>query len=316
MPWLKKTDPAYLSFTRKERTGIILLSGLIVAIALLPLFYPAFISPVKTNPAELEKAIAGLQAREKDSTSKYKYPRYEKEKGNYVPYKKASDAIVLGELFSFDPNTLSADGWQRLGIRENTIRTIQNYVGKGGRFREPADIAKIWGLREAEIKRLMPYVTISKPTYQSENKPFKKEYSRSPELQPFDINKADSSAFIALPGIGSKLASRIIAFRDKLGGFYRVEQIAETYALPDSTFQKIKKFLLINHPVLKQFNINTATVDELKVHPYIRHNLAGALVAYRNSHGRFAAVSDIKKIMSVTDDLFEKLAPYLFAGSL
>lgn len=316
MPWLKKSDPAYLSFTRKERTGIILLSALIAVIAILPLFYPAFISPVKTSPAELEQAIAGLQVRQEDSSSKYQYPRYERGKRDYVPYKKATDAMLSGELFSFDPNTLSADGWKRLGIRENTIRTIQNYISKGGRFREPGDMAKIWGLRDAEIKRLMPYVTISKPAYQSENKPFKKENDRSPELQPFDINKADSSAFIALPGIGNKLASRIIAFRDKLGGFYRVEQIAETYALPDSTFQKIKKYLLVNHPVLKQFNINTATVDELKTHPYIRYNLAGALVAYRNSHGRFASVSDIKKIMSVTDELYEKLVPYLFAGSL
>ena len=313
MPWLKKIDPAYLSFTRKERTGIILLSGLILIISLIPLFYPAFIKPIKTDPKELEKAIAGLQVREKDS-AKFGYRVYEKEKRNYSSYKKNEESLISGELFSFDPNTLSVDGWQRLGLREKTIQTIQNYIAKGGRFRQPEDISKIWGLREAEINRLMPYVVISKPSFQSETKPYKKEYDKRPELAPFDINKADTTAFIALPGIGSKLASRIIAFRDKLGGFYRIDQIGETYGLPDSTFQKIKKFFLLNHPEIKQLNINTATVDELKIHPYIRYNLANALVAYRNSHGRFTSVADIKKIMMVTDELFEKLAPYLSAG--
>ena len=58
-----------------------------------------------------------------------------------------------------------------------------------------------------------------------------------------DVNTADTSAFISLPGIGSKLAARIVTFREKLGGFYSVEQIGETYGLPDSTFQKIKQWL-------------------------------------------------------------------------
>ena len=58
-----------------------------------------------------------------------------------------------------------------------------------------------------------------------------------------NINTADTSAFIALPGIGNKLALRIVNFRDKLGGFYSIDQIGETYGLPDSVFRKIKPIL-------------------------------------------------------------------------
>lgn len=71
------------------------------------------------------------------------------------------------------------------------------------------------------------------------------------------INDADTSAFIALPGIGSKLSARIVAFRDKLGGFYSVEQIGETWGLADSTFQKIKGRLQVSGEVRK-INVNTA----------------------------------------------------------
>ena len=126
-----------------------------------------------------------------------------------------------------------------------------------------------------------------------------------------DINLADTSAFIALPGIGSKLSQRIISFRDKLGGFYKIDQLAETFGLADSTFQKIKPRLLLDNPVVKQLNINLASADELKSHPYLRYALANAIVQYRSQHGNFAAVSDLKKIMLITDDIYNKMVPYL-----
>jgi competence protein ComEA len=81
--------------------------------------------------------------------------------------------------------------------------------------------------------------------------------------------------------------------------------------LPDSTFQKIKPRLSINDKTIKQFNINTATVDEMKPHPYIRYNIANAIVQYRTQHGNFSSVADIKKIMIIDEVLFAKISPYL-----
>ena len=100
-----------------------------------------------------------------------------------------------------------------------------------------------------------------------------------------DVNTADTTAFVALPGIGSKLALRIVNFRDKLGGFYSVDQIAEIYGLPDSSFQRIKHLLKLDNPSIKKININTASKDEMKLHPYFKWNLANAIVEYRNQHG-------------------------------
>jgi competence ComEA-like helix-hairpin-helix protein len=126
-----------------------------------------------------------------------------------------------------------------------------------------------------------------------------------------EINEADTSAFISLPGIGSKLSQRIIAFRNKLGGFYSVDQVGETYFLADSTFQKIKPFLFLRNTSVNRFNINTATVDEMKGHPYIKYNLANAIVEYRKQHGNYNSVEAIKKIMMVSDEVYRKAAPYL-----
>jgi competence ComEA-like helix-hairpin-helix protein len=102
-----------------------------------------------------------------------------------------------------------------------------------------------------------------------------------------------------------------VAFRKKLGGFYSLDQLSETYNLPDSTFEKIKKYLLVNNKAIKKININSSTVDELKAHPYISYAVANAIFQYRQQHGKFNSIDDLKKIMSIDDQLLEKIAPYL-----
>src|SRR5581483_359302 len=126
-----------------------------------------------------------------------------------------------------------------------------------------------------------------------------------------DINQADTSAFIALPGIGSKLASRIVAFRDRLGGFYAVQQIAEVYGLPDSTFQLIKPQLQCAVAEVKKININTADAATLKQHPYIKWNIANAIVQYRQQHGAYQSPQDLQQIAIMTPELFKKLMSYI-----
>jgi competence ComEA-like helix-hairpin-helix protein len=127
-----------------------------------------------------------------------------------------------------------------------------------------------------------------------------------------EINSGDTTAFIALPGIGSRLAARIITFRDKLGGFYSVDQVKELYGLPDSTFQLIKPYLTVNAKLVRKININTVTKDELKLHPYIRWQLAAMIIDYRNQHGPFATIDDLKKMQQITEEVFSKIVPYLY----
>ncbi len=309
----------YFNFTRKERIGIIFLLSLIIIFLFLPFFFTYFISNPKYDHSQFEKEIAALNIKQPDSAGKPAFKNFDE--NNYQNYYQPSEKNYLskrpkGELFYFDPNTLSEEGWIKLGIREKTAMTIQKYVSKGGKFYKPEDIGKIWGLHKDEIIRLIPYVRIAaKPdpefTTTKNIEPYKTYEKPKYTTTTVDINTADTLAYIALPGIGSKLANRIIAFRDKLGGFYKVEQVAETFALPDSTFQKIKERLIITNTVVKKLNINSATVDDLKIHPYIRYQVANAIVQYRTQHGEFSTLNDLKKIMIITDEIYNKSVPYL-----
>lgn len=268
-------------------------------------------------------AVKKLEIKVPDSSGEY-YQKNDDEDAYAYQYDKTKSSynevvVAKGELFYFDPNTISTYDWKKLGLRDKTIKTIENYLSKGGHFYKPEDLQKIYGLHDDEYERLKPFIKIesspSKP-----NDDFVSSKSKD-ETQPtktyaarysiIDVNIADTTAFITLPGIGSKLAARIVTFREKLGGFYSVEQIGETYGLPDSTFQKIRQYLKLDNPSVKKININTATIDELKAHPYFKYSLANPIVAYRNEHGLFSKVEDIKKVMAVTDEIYKKIAPYL-----
>ncbi len=313
---LKTFIREYLSFTQKERKAIFMLLALIIVCLAAPFIYPYFIRSKTYDSTQFEKEISQLKIKQADSSGK-KLLTKNFDENNYTNYYEPSEKYYStkpkAEVFFFDPNTASIEDWKRLGIREKTAETIQKYVSKGGHFYKPEDISKIWGMHKDDVERLLPYVRIQPiKTEYAENKtyPNKPAYTK-PSPQTIDINNADTTAFISLPGIGSKLAQRIISFRDKLGGFYSVDQVKETYGLPDSVFIRIKPRLHLTSATVKQININTASVDEMRSHPYLRYNLANAIFQYRNQHGNFSAVADIKKIMVITDDIFIKVMPYL-----
>ena len=101
--------------------------------------------------------------------------------------------------------------------------------------------------------------------------------------------------------------------KDALGGFVSIDQIAELYKLPDSTFLLMRPFLLCENPEIRKININKATVEELKAHPYLRWFHAKAIVKYRETEGLWESV-DLLQILIEFDDgknTFTKVLPYL-----
>jgi len=304
----------YFTFTRRERIGLLVLICLILIISLLP---KGISNKNKTKSILADTAWMAaakkLEIREEESKNKKSFNSQSENDDYAYQYDRSVNNSSAGSLFYFNPNTLNTEGWKKLGLKDKTIHTIQNYLSKGGNFKKPEDLQKVYGLHKNEYERLAPYIKIE--TNLTESKPdeyVKKETEqRSFSYSAIDINTADTTAFISLPGIGSKLAARIVNFRDKLGGFYSINQVGETYGIPDSTFQKIKKYLKLETTSVKKININTATVDELKLHPYIKYTIANPVIAYRNEHGPFSKVEDIKKVMAVTDEIYNKISPYM-----
>ena len=308
----------YFTFTKKERSAVLVLVMLIVLISVLPVIIPAPQTVQDQSVLkEFQQQVALLKPTAADS---FNTSRYERPGSSYRTNKYANAFIRSPVLFYFDPNTLSQESWRKLGLEDRTIQTIMHYVAKGGRFRKPEDIGKIYSLKQREIDRLLPYVRLSASAHESAYLPKdaagQRTYSHVPYKSPYadlsiDLNHTDTATLELLPGIGSRLAARIISFRDKLGGFYSADQVAEIYGLPDSTFQVIRPHLKVSVQELTTININMAGADQLKQHPYIRWNISNAIVQYRGQHGNFKTKDELLQIALVTPELYKKLEPYV-----
>lgn len=222
-------------------------------------------------------------------------------------------------LFSFDPNKSTQTDFVKLGLSEKTAAIILKYRAKGGSFRTKEDLKKIYGLKDKDYERLLPYINIETALPATNQKPTSisiAEAPKSPDFKTYpkkqivlDINQATAEDWQSLRGIGATYAKRIVNFREKLGGFSSVEQIAETFGLPDSTFQNIKTNLK-QSPVLHTIALNTATLDELKAHPYIDSRKAAAIISYREQHGKFRSLDELRQMKALPGVWLDKMQPY------
>ncbi len=309
----------YLNFTKKERNAVFVLLLLTTMFWVLPMVWPgshaADADGLELKQLENELSLLKQPAGKSGSSDRDHVLQSKIRENNSIGIEKPN-------LFFFNPNTLDAAGWKRLGIKERTVHTIVNYLAKSGRFKKPDDLLRIYGFQKSDFERLQPYIQLGTThvikaddssrsiTLSAKRRPA--HYGVQPAIiKSIEINTADTADFIALPGIGNKLAVRIIRFRDKLGGFSSVGQLAETYALPDSTFKNILPQLRCNSSIIKRIAINKADAFTLQQHPYLRKNYAAVIFKYRQQHGPFRQAADLLQIHLMNDSLLNKLLPYL-----
>lgn len=208
------------------------------------------------------------------------------------------------ELFFFDPNIASDKDFLKLGLTEKQIRTIRNYLEKAGEFRSDADFLKIWGLTDLQKNRLSEYIRIEKKESDKQNR------IPSAEMKMMDLNTADSTELELLPGIGDKLAKRIVKYRDMLGGFYSFGQLKEVYGLNDQTIKLITPNLNIDLSKIKKIEWNFADAFELSKHPYLRNNLSKAIVKFRSKNGSIENLEVLRDSMILNIADYNRLKPY------
>ncbi|HEX6914419.1 MAG TPA: helix-hairpin-helix domain-containing protein [Chitinophagaceae bacterium] len=296
MNWWKD----YLSFSRRERTAFIVFLVIVTGF----IFLPDLIAPRNSATGIPEEVAVIMQEKRPGASSQ--------QDGDGFARTTDIEKDAPVEMFTFDPNTLDSAGFVRLGLKPRTARTIINYRNKGGRFRSPSDLRKIYSLAEKDADRIIPYARVQpvrQPGQYNDYKPG--TYHNRYQVPVIDINNASAEEWKALPGIGNVLSARIVRFRESLGGFSSLSQVAKTYGLPDSTFRKILPYLKITAPATNHIDINTAGETELMECPGMTTELAKAIIIRRKQKGNYRKTEDILEIVFVTEEMFRLVAPCL-----
>ena len=223
------------------------------------------------------------------------------------------------ELFAFDPNTADSTELLRLGLRPWQVRNIYKYRAAGGVYRRPQDFARLYGLTLKQYRRLEPYIRIKEEEMPAERyfyayEPIEnRDTVRYPiKLQPEErivLNRADTTVLRKVPGIGSHFARKIVDYRRRLGGYYRVQQLLEIEDFPETAMA----FFIIPDSTQprRHLNINRLSLNELKRHPYINFFQARAITDYRRLHGRIDSLQQLRLDRDFPPEVIERLEPYV-----
>ena len=222
------------------------------------------------------------------------------------------------ELFPFDPNTADSTELLRLGLQPWQVVNIYKYRAAGGVYRKPRDFARLYGLTLKEYRRLEPYIRISEENQPAENYFYKYEPIEERDtvkypvkLQPEErvvLNRADTAQLRKVPGIGSFFARKIVDYRERLGGYYRVQQLLEIEDFPETA---VSFFIIPDGTEFRKMNLNRLSLNELKRHPYIGFYRARAIVDYRRLHGHIESLQQLKLLPDFTPEAIERLEPYV-----
>lgn len=300
----------FFYFSRGERRGIL---ALIVAIGIVLLseyfisvwqqrnnISPIDIAEQATVRQEYEEFIASLE--EEASHRKKQYTSYERE--------EESTPVVLTP---FNPNRADSTAFRHLGLPAWMIKNILHYRSKGGKFRKAEDFKKIYGMTEEQYAVLSAYIYIA-PEDTIRNTP--QLYIHQPAAienikyasgTVIDLNLADTTELKKIPGIGSGIARLIVGYRQQLGGFYRIEQLRDI-RLDDRLLQD---WFSIKPASIRRINLNRASVDRLRSHPYINFYQAKAFVEYRKKKGSLTSLKPFSLYEEFTEADLERISQYI-----
>lgn len=303
------------SFTDRERNGTVVLLMLILLVSIFIFLQNKFVSLPKEDFSQFDAFIASLQVkknvdslwvdddRDKQRNDVSNFPSVAEEAGTHSVYHTK-------ELFNFNPNGLPEDDWVRLGLSPAQARCIKKYEASGGKFQTKADVKKMFVISAERYAELEPYIVLPEKL---ENESDPTAVNVHPKKVPVvvELNTADSTDLVAISGIGPAFAKRILDYRERLGGYYKIEQLTEVFGIDAEKFDAIKNSVKADSSYIRKINVNTAVVSDFKRLPYISPSVANALVNYRKLHGNYKSVEDIRSCVLVNADLYRKIAPYL-----
>jgi DNA uptake protein ComE-like DNA-binding protein len=315
----------FFSVDSKQAQGLIFLMILLVVLIFTPLGY-----------RWLSKTLISLE----DSTDAMRLESYFHQLQAVSPSDQVAADVPGLEIIPAlcDPNVASTAELTAIGMPVWLASRLINYRAAGGQFYEKADMMRLYGMTEEMYANIEPWLHFPKRKNVDPASFGKSEKSNSsapipisgglastteeevPKLENqvpnaslrIELNRADSLELQQLRGIGPVLSARIITFRERLGGFYTLDQLREVYGLRAEVIDAILPYLYLDDTSFEpKLQVNTQDLEAIAAHPYLSFRDARAIVNYRRQHGPFGSTDDLRKIIALPDTTLLKIIPYL-----
>jgi competence protein ComEA len=303
---LKNFIQNYFNFSEREASGFIVVMLLVVGF----LAVPFIINSLRELPVyDYKKDMATLDSLQQIANQESAANPVNSYKTKTA---EATEKIPL-QPFTFDPNTVTESELVQMNIPPKMASNWIKYTNAGGKFYKVDDLQKIYNLTPTMYEALKPFITLEKKTYvdkQTAYKPFEKKAQKA--IAEFDINKADTTALIQIKGIGSKLAARIVKYRDKLGGIISKNQYYEIYGLDSLVCENLilKTFIEKDYTPHK-IKIKTVTIADLEIHPYLNKKEATLLYNYIQQHKNITEPTELLQMKALDSKKIYQILPYL-----
>lgn len=282
--------------SKRYQRGLVVLVVLITLVIITPrlfgFFYPSdkwIISETELNEevVSMNQTIQFSEKKWKKKSSKFKRPSSK-----------------------FDPNKFDANDWMKLGLSQKQSDIIVKFTNRGVYSNE--ELQQIFVLPE-QLFELIKDSTVYPERKSTFVKYEKTDYviKQKDKSIIVDLNKATEKDLVDLDGIGPYFAQKILEYRSKLGGFYSKEQLLEVWKLDQEKLNNFEDQIIVNQGDVVKLNINTASAEELKNHPYISWNIANSIVKIRSKKEKFNSLNEIMESVLIDKVLFEKIKHYL-----
>lgn len=297
----------WLIFSKNERYGLVTLFILLCFTAFFPFIYQVFFfeSSSSLHSTEIEKVDSFFRS------LKYQPPV---SRDSFSFSREETPPDIKFEPFAFDPNTISIENLLLLGFSNKQARVIDKYRKKGGFFKNPTDFSKMYVVDSIMFTKLRPFIRIETIPEVDTEKETNYPSSSDKTSIVIELNSADTIELVMLKGIGKGYARRIVAYRQLLGGYRRIEQLSEVWGFSPELIESIRQNITIDSTLVKTINVNMVSYQDLKKHPYLTDYQAKAIIYYRETKGDIESVKEILDNKLIDQETYRKIQGYLLVN--
>ena len=221
------------------------------------------------------------------------------------------------KLYPFNPNFITDYKGYTLGLSVEEIDRLHDFRANNTYVNSSKEFQKVTMVSDSLLELIAPYFKFPDwVTNKKTSNTFKKQNSYikfKTSAAIVDLNKVTIDELKSINGIGETLATRIIKFRDRLGGFLIDDQLSDVYGLkPDVVQRALLRFRVLKIPEIEKRDINTATAEELAELVYIQKSVAYDIVAFRDRNNGIRSFHELLEIEHFPADRINRIALYLF----